>query len=536
MRATRARRTPSSICPRSAQSAVVTSSTPRARSRTTAGTLSVRRRADSASGISCRVARWTSKDSAGRRSRRSWRSASCAIPRTSSTSPSRSCSRSNASPKRARRTFTSASRPRRCGRRGRCLHWEDRRVHGDARAAFARRRRGSRAVARRKDHRIGQREDRSSRRRSRCGIKARKGQQNRCQGRRREDLRRYAALALAKGKGPYVPSADASPAAGERDRSPAGSPGDPAPARAAVARADGAHARVPFRPRAENALPARPDDDGRDLQLARPPRNGKTSIAEVLATLMKGDVVLPYAVEVDQQVVKVYDQVYHRVALDPVVAERLRFDHRWVVSKRPIVMTGGELTLETLDLIYDETSKFYEAPFQMKANGGIFMVDDFGRQRVSPKDLLNRWIVPLEKRVDYLTLHTGKKIEIPFDMLIIFSTNLDPADLVDEAFLRRIRYKIGIEAPSVEQYDEIFKRICERKQIDYRAEAMSQILAHYRRKNLGLRSCHPRDILEQLTDTARFLGRPAQLTPDLIDMACESYFVSLDPSGSPQGA
>src|SRR5437588_2999433 len=277
-------------------------------------------------------------------------------------------------------------------------------------------------------------------------------------------------------------------------------------------------------------------NSGKSIFLFGPPGNGKTTIGEVLASLMKGDVVLPYAVEVDQQVIKVYDQVYHRVALDPVVAERLRFDHRWVVSKRPIVMTGGELTLETLDLIFDENAKIYEAPFQMKANGGIFMVDDFGRQRVTPKDLLNRWIVPLEKRVDYLTLHTGKKIEIPFDMLIIFSTNLDPADLVDEAFLRRSRYKIGIEAPSVEQYDEIFKRMCARKGIEYKTEAMSQILAHYRKKNLGLRSCHPRDIVEQLIDTARFLGRPAQLTPDLIEMACDSYFVSLDPSGNPPGA
>jgi hypothetical protein len=153
---------------------------------------------------------------------------------------------------------------------------------------------------------------------------------------------------------------------------------------------------------------------------------------------------------------------------------------------------------------------------------------------VSPKDLLNRWIVPLEKRVDYLTLHTGKKIEIPFDMLVIFSTNLDPADLVDEAFLRRIRYKIGIEAPSVEQYDEIFRRLCARKNIEYRPEAIQHLLLIYRRKRLPLRSCHPRDILEQLVDTARFLGQQPALTPQLLEMACESYFVTLDPSGAPK--
>ena len=275
-------------------------------------------------------------------------------------------------------------------------------------------------------------------------------------------------------------------------------------------------------------------NSGKSIFLFGPPGNGKTTIAEVLVSLLRGEVVLPYAVEIDQQVIKIFDQVYHRPVMEQAASDRLRFDHRWIISKRPIVMTGGELTLETLDLIYDETSKFYEAPFQMKANGGIFMIDDFGRQRVSPKDLLNRWIVPLEKRVDYLTLHTGKKIEIPFDMLIIFSTNLDPADLVDEAFLRRIRYKIGIEAPTVAQYEEIFKRMCARKNIEYRAESMSQILAIYRTKNIGLRSCHPRDIIEQLIDTARFLGQPPALTSQLVEMACESYFVSLDPSGNPK--
>ena len=276
-------------------------------------------------------------------------------------------------------------------------------------------------------------------------------------------------------------------------------------------------------------------NSGKSIFLFGPPGNGKTTIAEVLVSLLRGEVVLPYAVEVDGQVIKVFDQVYHRPAMDPAAQERTRFDHRWIISKRPIVMTGGELTLETLDLIYDDTSKYYEAPFQMKANGGIFMVDDFGRQRVSPRDLLNRWIVPLEKRVDYLTLHTGKKIEIPFDVLIVFSTNLDPADLVDEAFLRRIRYKIGIVSPTVDQYEEIFKRLCARKSIEYKAEAISQILAYYRKKGLELRSCHPRDILEQVIDTARFLQRPPALEPDLIDMACESYFVTLDASGAPKG-
>src|SRR5881396_1503750 len=269
----------------------------------------------------------------------------------------------------------------------------------------------------------------------------------------------------------------------------------------------------------------------RSLFMTGPSGNGKTTIATALHSAQSGEIWIPYAIEVDGQIIKVFDLHNHQ----PVSVEGLaRYDGRWTKIKRPLVIVGGEMTIDTMDLIYSQTVRFYEAPFQMKANGGTLVIDDFGRQRIDPHELLNRWIVPLEGRVDYLTLHTGKKIEVPFEMLIIFSTNLDPADLVDEAFLRRIRYKIGIEAPTVAQYEEIFKRMCARKNIEYRAESMSQILAIYRTKNIGLRSCHPRDIIEQLIDTARFLGQPPALTSQLVEMACESYFVSLDPSGNPK--
>jgi predicted ATPase with chaperone activity len=193
---------------------------------------------------------------------------------------------------------------------------------------------------------------------------------------------------------------------------------------------------------------------GRSMFLFGEPGNGKTAIAERVAELLGGYVLIPHAVLVDGHIIKVLDVQNHRPI--PVPPGRVEYDRRWVLCKRSAVMVGGELTLTSLDLVYDPISKVYEAPLQMKANNGLFLIDDFGRQQVRPQDLLNRWIVPLEKRVDFLTLRTGKKIEILFEEIIVFSTNLNPRDLVDDAFLRRIQSKVHVPNPTANQYREIF--------------------------------------------------------------------------------
>jgi hypothetical protein len=196
--------------------------------------------------------------------------------------------------------------------------------------------------------------------------------------------------------------------------------------------------------------------------------------------------------------------------------------------RRPFVVTGGELTLTGLDLVFDDVNKYYEAPFQVKANGGILLIDDFGRQLVRPRDLLNRWIVPLENRIDYLTLHTGRKIEVPFDVLVIFSTNLPPKDLVDEAFLRRLRHKIEISDPGYEEFREIFRRVAASKGIQYSDQGLAYLLQEwYIKQNRKLRASHPRDLCDQILDIARFLSLEPALTPQLIDLAAESYFVEI---------
>jgi predicted ATPase with chaperone activity len=273
-------------------------------------------------------------------------------------------------------------------------------------------------------------------------------------------------------------------------------------------------------------------NSGKSIFLYGPPGNGKTTVAETVGRLvLGGNVWIPYAFDVDGQVIRVFDNVNHELVDND---EKLRLgtglqpDPRWVRIKRPMIMVGGELTLDGLDLVYDNINKYYEAPFQVKANGGMFLIDDFGRQQVRPRDLLNRWIVPLEKGVDFLTLATGRKIELPFYVLIVFSTNLDPRDLVDEAFLRRIRHKIEITDPTLDQFREIFRRVCIAKGIKYEEQALAYLIkTWYIQQERKLRSVHPRDLLNQLLDIATYLNKPPMLTRDMIDKAAASYFVNL---------
>ncbi len=286
-------------------------------------------------------------------------------------------------------------------------------------------------------------------------------------------------------------------------------------------------------------------NSGRAILLYGTPGNGKTSVAMCLANVFSDVIYIPYAVNIEGQIMRVYDPSFH-VSLSPAApsqTDRLsfvrteEFDARWVPCRRPFVLTGGELTLEMLDIRYDPAVNFYEAPLHVKALGGCFVLDDFGRQMVSPTNLLNRWIVPLENRFDYLKLHSGKTFTIPFEELVIFSTNLEPEDLMDPAFLRRIPYKIEVAAPSLELFKRIFDKECALKGMPP-AENLIDLIVHRITidKGLKLAAYQPRFIVDQVAATCRFMNQPPHFEPRYIEYAINNLKVRRQSQAAPHSA
>ncbi len=279
-------------------------------------------------------------------------------------------------------------------------------------------------------------------------------------------------------------------------------------------------------------------NSGRAVLIYGAAGNGKTSIAEALVSAFEQPVYIPYAIEADGQIIKIFDLSTHvpfpsttntngsNGDSHPMFLPQLEYDPRWVRCRRPYIITGGELTLEMLDLDFDPHSKYYEAPLQMKAIGGIFVIDDFGRQRVRPHDLLNRWIFPLERKLDYLTLHTGKKFALLFDQLVIFATNFPPEEIMDPAQLRRVHYKLKINPPTAEEYKEIFRRICDSYGLEFSEEIMADLVNNYYIKHkVPFAGFHPKFIAEHVIAACNYLGTPPRITRQLLADSLENMVI-----------
>ncbi|MGH7816332.1 MAG: ATPase [Candidatus Binatia bacterium] len=285
-------------------------------------------------------------------------------------------------------------------------------------------------------------------------------------------------------------------------------------------------------------------NSGRAILIYGAAGNGKTSIAEALVSAFEQPVYIPYCIEADGQIIKIYDPSVHMPFptsnsdnnySNPIFLPHLEHDPRWVRCKRPYIISGGELTLEMLDLDFDIHSKYYEAPLQMKAIGGIFVIDDFGRQRVRPHELLNRWIFPLERKLDYLTLHTGKKFSVLFDQLVIFATNFPPEELMDPAQLRRVHYKMKITPPTEEEYREIFQRICDSYGLALTDDTMSYLLnSFYLKHKVPFAGFHPKFIAEHVVAACNYLGQEPEISRQLLMDSLENMVILPQPANNPE--
>lgn len=267
---------------------------------------------------------------------------------------------------------------------------------------------------------------------------------------------------------------------------------------------------------------------GRSLFVYGPPGNGKSSLGRMIREAFPDDYWIPYAISTGDSVIRLFDpHVHQRIEVPEEQAAAM--DPRWIRIRRPLVIVGGELTLDLLDLIFIPSQRYYEAPPHLKANGGVFLVDDFGRERVSPEQLLNRFITPMEYQIDYFTLRTGQKIQVPLRHVLIIATNLSLETVTDPAFLRRMGYRVYLGAPTPEQYTRIFQNYAQRHGAAIAPEVLEQLLERYRVQDRELRSCEPRDLIERARDICRFHGRPLELSPKVLDLAWVGYFGSEQP-------